>query len=313
MEDKFDRLTVKDESPRRSSTICQSKGIMEVQDEDCSQKFDLSNYLYHKIVTTDYDIEIKVYFASHAFLPKNKRLTFGSMDERDTFVTELKQSMETRRETSYANQVEVFLEQQFETWTAGQECPQTRISTCRALTVPKEKIVAFIKKVRIDRDMNIRELSMKCNFHGWRKLYHKMLKLKTSELLATVFNNYSIWKGESEPREMTREMLREFLQPPGFLGLQNETNVSEEYLTKIIQVFSYKVSFKKTYYQIGLGNRADVTSASQGTSWDLESFTNWLLSEANDIQVGKSGGFGIEGDLENALTRIRGSWKCTKT
>jgi len=76
-------------------------------------------------------------------------------------------------------------------------------------------------------------------------------------------------------REMTREMVREFLQPPGSLGHQNESNVTEDDLTNMIQ--------------IGLGNNTDRTSsdfsgASQDTPWTLENFTNWLLSEANDIQ-----------------------------
>ena len=43
-------------------------------------------------------------------------------------------------------------------------------------------------------------------------------------------------------------------------------------------------------HQIGLGNNTDRTSsdfsgASQDTPWTLENFTDWLLSEANDIQV----------------------------
>ena len=52
----------------------------------------------------------------------------------------------------------------------------------------------------------------------------------------TVFDNYSIWRGEGMDREMTREMVREFLQPPGSLGHQNESNVSEDDLTNMIQV-----------------------------------------------------------------------------
>ena len=44
-------------------------------------------------------------------------------------------------------------------------------------------------------------------------------------------------------------------------------------------------------HQIGLGNNIDATStefsaASEENSWKLENFTTWLLSEANDIQVG---------------------------
>ena len=97
--------------------------------------------------------------------------------------------------------------------------------------------MAFLTKARIDRDLKIRELPRVFNFQGWKKLYKdRLMKLKTSELLVAVFDNYSIWKGEKVPREMTRERVREFLQPPGSLGHQNEPNVAEDDLTNMIQV-----------------------------------------------------------------------------
>ena len=93
--------------------------------------------------------------------------------------------------------------------------------------------------------MKVSDLGKTCNFQGWKKLYHRMFQLRTSELLATVFDNYSIWRGEGVPKEMTREKVREFLQPPGSLGHQNESNVTEDSLTNMIQVqicFHSKVS-----------------------------------------------------------------------
>ena len=228
------------ESPRQrsSATVCRERGTLEVHEEELSQTFDLSNYDYHKIITLDYDMLVEVNFASHAFLPKNKQLTFGCEDDRDTFVKELEKYMEVRKETSYANQVEAFLQQQFEKWTSGQDSTLDPIMSrqSRARTVPKEKLVAFITKARIDRDVSIKDLQRVCNFQGWKKLYHRMMKLKTSELLVTVFDNYSIWRGEGVPREMSREMVREFLQPARSLGNQNESNIAEDDLTNIIQV-----------------------------------------------------------------------------
>ena len=47
----------KEMSPRqRSSTICSERGILEVQEEDSSQSFDLANYEYHKVITLEYDM-----------------------------------------------------------------------------------------------------------------------------------------------------------------------------------------------------------------------------------------------------------------
>ena len=230
MQAMLERMNLRDESPRqRSSTICSERGILEVQEEESLlQTFDLSNYDYHKIITLDRDMLVEVNFASHAFLPKNKQLTFGCEDDRDTFVKELEQYMKTRRDTSYANQVESFLIQQFEKWTSE----PAHFSN----TVPKAKLVAFLTKARIDRDVKSSDLPRVFNLPGWRKQYNRMMKLKTSDLLVTVFDNYSIWRGEGVDREMTREMVREFLQPPGSLGHQNESNVAEDDLTNIIQV-----------------------------------------------------------------------------
>ena len=232
------KLGIKNVNEGKQPTICQVRGTLEVQGESSSQTFDLSNYDYHKIKTTDYDMIVEVNFASHAFLPKNKQLFFPSMDERAEFIADLEKYLKARQETSYANQVEAFLEQQFEKWTSGQDSPlDPKFSRAsRVPTVPKEKIVAFLTKARIDRDLNHGDLGKTCNFQGWRKLYHRLFKLKTSELLVAVFDNYSIWKGEKMPREMTRERVREFLQPPGSLGHQNESNVAEESLTNMIQV-----------------------------------------------------------------------------
>ena len=236
----MERMNLRDESPRqRSSTICSERGILEVQEEESLlQTFDLSNYDYHKIITLDRDMLVEVNFASHAFLPKNKQLTFGCEDDRDTFVKELEQYLKTRRGTSYANQVESFLVQQFEKWTSGSDSNHDPIMSrqSRLPTVPKAKLVAFLTKARIDRAVNISDLPKVFNLPGWRKQYNRMMQLKTSDLLVTVFDNYSIWKGEGEPREMTREMVREFLQPPGSLGHQNESNVTEDDLTNMIQV-----------------------------------------------------------------------------
>ena len=240
----MERLKVNDSSQRQrsSTTINRLRSTLEVQEEEASQTFDLSNYDYHKIITTDDYIGVEVNFASHAFLPKSKQLHFGSFDEREAFVTELKQSLKEKRETSYASQVETFLEQQFEKWTActgqGQEATlKSLFSINKATTVPKDKIATYIRRARIvDRDMNISKMSKAVNFQGWKKVYHRMIKLKTSELLVTVFDNYSIWRGEGLPREMAREQVKEFLQPPGSLGHQNETDVSEDALTNMIQV-----------------------------------------------------------------------------
>ena len=249
-------LNVNDSPPRQrsSTTIRHERGTLEVQEEEGSQTFDLSNYDYHKIITTDYHMIVEVNFASHVFLPKTKQIFFSSMDERKAFLAELKQSMEGRRGTSYANQVETFLVQQFDMWTSAstQGSPGfPRIPRIpginRALTVPKEKIVAFVSRARIDRDVNIRDLGNACNFQGWKKLYNRMIRLKSSEFLVTVFENYSIWRGEGVPREMTREGVREFLQPPGSLGHQNESNVAEDDLTNMIQVqcaFTLVANFK---------------------------------------------------------------------
>ena len=84
--------------------------------------------------------------------------------------------------------------------------------------------------------MNIKKLPNACNFVGWKKLYQQMMNLKTSELLDAMFKNYSIWRAEGVPREMTREKIREFLQPPGSMGNQNQDNVTEEDLSNIIKV-----------------------------------------------------------------------------
>ena len=235
---------------RSSTTIRPERGTLEVQEEEGSQTFDLSNYDYHKIITTDYHMIVEVNFASHAFLPKTKQIFFPSMDERKAFVRELEQSEKARRGTSYANQVETFLVQQFEKWISDSTPRSPGISINRALTVPKEKIVAFVSRARIDRDVNIRDLGNACNFLGWKKLYHRMIRLKSSEFLVTVFENYSIWRGEGVPREMTREKVREFLQPTGSLGHQNESNVAEDDLTNIIQVqcaFTLVANSKKSF------------------------------------------------------------------
>ena len=236
MQAMLERMNLRDEIPRqRSSTICSERGILEVQEEESLlQTFDLSNYDYHKIITLDRDMLVEVNFASHAFLPKNKQLTFGCEDDRDTFVKELEQYLKTRRGTSYANQVESFLIQQFEKWTS--EPGSTLDPRQGTNTVQKAKLVAFLTKARIDRDVKSSDLPRVFNLPGWRKQYNRMMALKTSDLLVTVFENYSIWKGEGLPREMTREMVREFLQPPGSLGHQNESNVAEDDLTNIIQV-----------------------------------------------------------------------------
>ena len=229
------KLGIKKVNEGKQATICQVRGTLEVQGESSSQTFDLSNYDYHKVKTTDYDMIVEVNFASHAFLPKSKQLFFPSMDERAEFIADLEKYLKARQETSYANQVEAFLEKQFEKWTSVEDSSLEPMIS-RVSRVPTEKIVAFLTKARIDRDLNIEDLGKTCNFQGWRKLYHRLLKLKTSELLVAVFDNYSIWKGEKMPREMTRERVREFLQPPGSLGHQNESNVSEENLTNMIQV-----------------------------------------------------------------------------
>ena len=51
-------------------------------------------------------------------------------------------------------------------------------------------------------------------------------------------------------------------------------------------MFSSETVLEDCLYQIGLGNNTGVASgARQDTPWTLESFTTWLLSEANDIQV----------------------------
>ena len=150
-----------------------------------------------------------------------------------------------KRGTSYGEQVETFLEDQFKKWTSTQDTGfEPRTSLRGAFTVPKDQIVAFINKARLEKDMNIKKLPNACNFVGWKKLYQQMMNLKTSELLDAMFKNYSIWRAEGVPREMTREKIREFLQPPGSMGNQNQDNVTEEDLTNIIKVHLVEVLLK---------------------------------------------------------------------